>query len=625
MSLGLAFSSVFAQEAVRIDASKRGTDISPYIYGQFIEHLGRCIYGGIWSEMLEDRKFHDSLVGQHSVWHVRGDAWLRMNATEPFVGKHSPELLNDNNEPFGLVQNGLRLVPNKKYVGYVWAKPSDSIDLHVVIDSVKDRKVLKEMRLDPPTVTDEKGFRRYAFEFQTNDSVTDTEDFSFGIIGIGKGSLRIGTASLMPGDNVKGMRPDVLALLKELDSPVYRWPGGNFVSGYDWNDGIGDRDRRPPRKNPAWRGIEHNDFGLDEFMVFCDYLKTEPYIAVNSGAGDMSNAVAELEYANGSADTSQGKRRAANGHPDPYKVKFWGIGNEMYGDWQIGHMPVEKYAEKHNRFAEAFRKADPNAVLVAVGDTGRWDETIMRRCANHMDLISEHFYVGWQLKPDTPLLKHIYDIPANIKRITDAQRKYRKEFPELKGKDIRIAMDEWNYWYGPEHFGELGTRYFVKDGLGIAAGLHEYFRNSDIVYMANYAQTVNVIGCIKTSKTRAQFETTGLVLKLYRQQYGTVPLFAELAKPLDASAALTADGKTLTVGIVNPTDKESVLKFDVSDLTLAKECRRFEIAGKDPMEHNDPNQPQKIDIVETTEPFDTAKVKVAPYSVTLFKVGVVVP
>ena len=129
-----------------------------------------------------------------------------------------------------------------------------------------------------------------------------------------------------------------------------------------------------------------------------------------------------------------------------------------------------------------------------------------------MELLSEHTY--WQNKPDVPA--HVEQAVAAIRKIADAHRAYRRELPSLKGKDIRIALDEWNYWYGPNEYGELGTRYFLQDGLGAAAALHEMFRNSDLFFMANYAQTVNVIGAIKTTPTAAEMETTGLVLQLYR-------------------------------------------------------------------------------------------------------------
>jgi alpha-N-arabinofuranosidase len=124
----------------------------------------------------------------------------------------------------------------------------------------------------------------------------------------------IGTASLMPDDNVEGLRADTLALLKELRAPIYRWPGGNFVSGYDWRDGIGDRDRRPPRTNPAWTGVEHNDFGMHEFIRFCQLVGTEPWITVNTGFGDAYSAAAQLEYCN-ARPTPSGARAARRTGP----------------------------------------------------------------------------------------------------------------------------------------------------------------------------------------------------------------------------------------------------------------------------------------------------------------------
>ena len=236
--------------------------------------------------------------------------------------------------------------------------------------------------------------------------------------------------------------------------PVYRWPGGNFVSGYNWRDGLGDPDRRPPRKNPAWKGIEHNDFGIDEYLAFCRLLGTEPYITVNSGLGDVQTAVEELQYANAPATTPLGSLRAKYGHAAPYGVRFWSIGNEMYGKWQLGHMPLDQYVAKHNQFADAMRAVDPSIKLIAVGDVGPWSEGMLKNCADHMDLISEHFYC--HLKPD--LAAHVRQIPDNVRRKVAAHRDYRKRIESLQGKDIRIALDEWNYWYGPDVFGQIGTR-----------------------------------------------------------------------------------------------------------------------------------------------------------------------
>lgn len=618
--LSLVIGTVSAQHSVVIDATKKGEGISPYIYGQFIEHLGKCVYGGIWAEMLEDRKFYEPVDSKDSPWKTFGATDILMDKEDPFAGEHSPKIILDEKHSGSIMQKGWMHQKDKVCKGYIWLKCDGDIEcvnlfVNVFIGS-------GHATLRPIAVPIKKGeYYRCEFEFESNWTAPGQLTVTANRGNNGKGSVTIGCVSLMPADNINGMRADTLKLLKKLDSPVYRWPGGNFVSGYDWNDGIGDRDRRPPRKNPAWKGIEHNDFGLDEFMVFCRELGTEPYIAINTGNGEVDNAIAELEYANGTVDSPQGKRRAANGHAESYNVKFWGIGNEMYGDWQIGHMPTEEYAKKNNKFVDAFRKFDPNLCLVAVGHVGPWDEVVMRKCADHMDLISEHFYVGEQ--GDKTLVEHVENVPKAIRNIAEAHRKYRKEFPELKGKDIRIAMDEWNYWYGPHVFGELGTRYFVKDGLGIAAGLHEFFRNSDIYYMANYAQTVNVIGCIKTSRTNAQFETTGLALKLYRRYFGTKPLTVESPKPLDVAAALTEDDEFLTVGIVNPTDESADLDLSFDNIKAGVVVNRYEIADNDPMNFNDPDQSQKIDIVEVKAKTDLNKtVTVPPYSITLLKIAV---
>ena len=170
-------------------------------------------------------------------------------------------------------------------------------------------------------------------------------------------TVAVSTAVMEGAIDVEGMRADTLALLKELNAPAYRWPGGNFVSGYDWRDGIGERDRRPPRKNPAWTGVEHNDFGMHEFIRFCRAINTEPVIAVNTGFGDAYSCAAQLEYVNGSADTPMGKLRSSNGDPKPWDVKQWCIGNEMWGSWQLGYMKREHYELKQNWVVDVMRQS----------------------------------------------------------------------------------------------------------------------------------------------------------------------------------------------------------------------------------------------------------------------------
>jgi len=619
---------------VTVDASKIGEPISPYIYGQFIEHLGRCIYGGIWAEMLEDRKFYFPVPADKDIWRLTREQakvlaaspWkvigpqgtVEMVKQDAFVGDHSPQIKATGDGTIGIYQEELGLVKGKAYTGYVFVAGDAKVAPVTVTlswgEGDKDKAVHTFKAVGAK-------YAKVPFRF-TAGAATDNGRLT--ITASGKGTLKIGCVSLMPADNVKGFRKDTLELLRQLNAPVYRWPGGNFVSGYDWRDGLGDRDKRPTRTNPAWTGIETNDMGMAEFVRLCALIKAEPMIAVNTGFGDAYSAAAEVEYANGSVDTLMGKWRAKNGDPKPFGVKWWCVGNEMWGTWQLGYMALNQYVLKHNWVEEKMRKVDPTIKTVASGDVGNagarsWTRGMLTSCADHMTLISEHFYC--QTKPD--LAAHVQQIPNSVKRIADAHRKLREELPSLKGKDIRIALDEWNYWYGSHVFGELGTRYFLKDALGIAAGLHEYFRNSDIIFMANYAQTVNVIGCIKTTKTAADFDSTGLPLMLYRKYFGTIPIKVEhQAAPLDVSAALTSDKKALTVAVVNPLTDPAQLKLNLTSIGIKGKAQTWVIASSDPMAYNQPGEPRKVDIVEASPTDLSGTVSVQPLSITLWKVAV---
>ena len=572
--------------AVTLEVNKIGEPISKYIYGQFIEHLGRCIYGGIWAEMLEDRKFYYSVGADESPWQIIGNKnTIKMSTENSFVGEHTPEI----SAPGGIVQDELGLIEAKEYVGRIWLKGASEIE------AVDVSLIWGDGPQERQTITIEEIGNEYTKTPMNFRAGATTDNGRIEIVGRGKGKFSIGTVSLMPADDVKGMRADTLKLLKELNSPIYRWPGGNFVSGYDWRWGIGPRDTRPPVKNPAWKGIEHNDFGLDEFIIFCREVGAEPMITVNSGFGDDHSAAEQVQYANGSADTPMGKWRAANGHRQPYNVKWWCIGNEMYGTWQLGYMSLEHYVRKHNLFAKAMRKVDPSIKLIAVGNVGVWSEGMLKNCAEYMDLISEHFYQ--KAKESVP--EHVRQIPDAVRGKVEAHRDYRKRLESLKGKDIRIAIDEWNYWYGTHLFGKLGTRYFLRDALGIATGLHEMIRNSDIIFMANYAQTVNVIGAIKTTKTAASFETTGLALNLYRNHFGQLPVeVSGDSKPLDVVAAWTSGRKALTIGIVNPTENEQELTLNLKGGQLAGSGQLWLIAHSDPLAYNEPGKEPRVVIEE---------------------------
>ena len=298
------------QPSIAVDATKTGPPISKYVYGQFIEHLGRCINEGLWAEMLLDRKFFYPVGSEESPWKPISEGLsVTMETDAPFVGEQTPRI-----QLGGIVQGGLGVLKGKSYAGRIWLAGDEevlSVQISLVWgDGPNDRQTIAATKLTPE-------FRKIPLQFTAGRT---TGQARLEITSRDRGGIRVGTVSLMPADNVEGIRADVLELLRQIDGTVYRWPGGNFVSGYNWRDGIGDIDRRPPRKNPAWENIEPNDFGIDEFLTLCRLLRTEPYIVVNSGQGEAQEAVDELQYINGPADSPMGKLRAKNGHREPYGV-----------------------------------------------------------------------------------------------------------------------------------------------------------------------------------------------------------------------------------------------------------------------------------------------------------------
>lgn len=605
-----------ADVKVKIDVTQQGAPINPMIYGQFIEHLGRCIYGGIWAEMLEDRKFYFEVTPDYapytslldtdfpvvgaSPWEITGAKdGLKMVTADSFVGDHTPHLTADS----GIRQHDLSWEKGRGYEGYVWLKRSGSQNAKVTVQ-LGGGMMPGEFEF----VATDDDYQQFHFYWEAS---SDTAEGTLAIT-VTEGAAFVGTASIMPDDNIRGMRADTIALLQELDASIYRWPGGNFVSGYDWRDGVGDRDRRPPRRNPAWEGIEHNDFGTDEFIDFCRTVGAEPVVTANMGFGDAYSAAQWVEYCNAGGETIGGKMRIENGTTEPFDVELWCVGNEMWGEWQLGYMHLDQYTLKHNRAARAMWDVDPDLVLVGSGDLRSrstsvnsdrergWSEGMMQDSADYMTHLSEHFYTGripWEPEQvRVPVEEHVTQISDFIKFITDGHRHMQPAIDQLDGRVMPIAMTEWNYWHREYEYGELGCVYELQDGLGIAAGLHEYYRQSDIVQMAYYAQTVNVIGAIKTTDTAAEFESTGLVLKLYRSNFGDTPLLLEQDfGSLDVTAALDDDGRVLTLAVVNPHEETVAVQLDLAGHTLATHADRHWVGGSDPEAFNTPGEARRVD------------------------------
>ena len=369
-----------------------------------------------------------------------------------------------------------------------------------------------------------------------------------------------------PLSNADGIRTDVLDLTRKLNVGILRWPGGNFVSGYHWMDGIGPKTGRPKRIDLAWGAVENNQVGTDEYIRYCRLLGTEPYITVNMGTGSWDEARDWVEYCNRDSGTTLAEMRKRNGSAKPYGVKYWALGNEMDGEWQMGHRNADDYGKFALEAAKLMKWIDPTIKLVACGSSayGRgwvdWNRTVLDHLKNHADYIALHTYVGNGDNDYYKFLASTTDVEERIGiiegLIRETMAKTRRETP------IKIAFDEYNVWYRAWTEQRLEETYTLEDALVIAGFLNVFVRNADIVTIANMAQLVNVIAPIRAEADGCWRQTIYYPLELFANHCRGMSLQAFVASPtyatgekkvpyLDVSAAYDSSAGALILCVVN--------------------------------------------------------------------------
>jgi alpha-N-arabinofuranosidase len=671
----------FAQRqpvSVTIDATKTGAPISKYIYGQFLEHIGGIVNNNIWAEMLDDRKFYYPITS-HPPAEPQGPSWRRMglrhwmpigpdefvvmDTKHPYVGEHTPLIKSSSSEPHGIQQSGLAVRKGKSYTGRIVVEgtPGTTVNVSLVCNdgtSGRQTVVIKNISSD---------YRKVPLSFTAQ---ADTDDARLEIVGTGSGSFHIGAVSLMPANNLQGFRAEVIAALKQLHSGVYRWPGGNFVSGHEWRNAVGDPDQRPPIMDPVWHAVQPNDVGTDEFTTLCRLLDVEPYVTVNGGFGDEWSAAQLVEYANGAVTTPMGKWRAANGHPEPYHIKFWGIGNEPWGEWQLGFMPVAQWELKHNMFAQAMRKADPSIKLIAAGampdamtgskqakrlngqivpdylSAGDWSGNLLAHCLDNMDMLSEHYYstagkrtdlqTGEKVDTGPQTLIEFERAPATqVRAKFEHYQEYLKRIPQLRAKPVPISLDEWAYIV-PSPNGPSTSSYKVVPPYAWA--FHEMFRHSDLFQLGAFTFATAMLS---ESRTDAVLSPTGLLFKMYRDHFGTIPVEVSGNSPqpkpvypaggdqpavnpgsdtypLDVSAALSEDHKTLTFAVLNPSDSEQHMQLAITGARLSNQGRLWRMAPSSVDATIAVGKKPEVEIEEQGLTSLPDSLSVPPFSVSIF-------
>jgi alpha-L-arabinofuranosidase len=674
--------------SANIDVAQTAPPVSKYVFGMFIEHIGKTMYGPLWAEMLDDRKFYFPINSSEAEpkqqrrgfpgmemrkWRPVGpDADIVMDDEKPFSGDHSPRVQLDAATSHGIRQSGLALVKGKQYVGHIWLRGTPGSKVKVALIWGTDSKDSQTISI--PAVSP--AYRKYALHFT---APVDAGDAALEIAGTGSGNFHIGAVSLMPADNIDGFRPDTIALLRQIKSGFWRF-GGNYTSNYSWYDAIGDRDRRPSDWDYAWNQMQVNDIGPDEFAEFCKLIGVEPYISVNAGLGDSHSAAQEVEYMNGAESTPMGALRAKNGHPAPYHVRYWNIGNEPWGSWQIGRTDLKYFMIKHNDFAKAMRKVDPSIILIASGEmledgqvpgelrskyVGNlagaygsdfdWTGRFLKDCWGNFDGIAEHWYARPGQRYNVEKAKNLpadkpnddaFDkidqttleyarYPANIVRSkAEEWEGYQQRFPAMLEKKIFLSIDEYAYFGG--NFGRAAD---LKQALAYGMTFNEMLRHTDFLTMAGHTMGTSTLDFNHTEST---LNTLGLLFKMYSISFpGSIPVevsgnspqpgakfppapdqpkvnSGSPTYPLDVFAALSPDRKFLTVAVVNATEAQQTLELKVAE-SLSGPSTLWQLTGKSLDAADRVGQAPEVSIQQIAIGNAPHSLSIAPISVNIYR------
>ncbi len=425
-----------------------------------------------------------------------------------------------------------------------------------------------------------------------------------------------------------GFRQDVMGLIKELKVPMIRYPGGNFVSGYNWEDGTGDKSKRPRKMELAWNSIETNEVGIDEFQEWAKRADSDIMMAVNLGTRGADDARNLVEYCNSETDTYYADMRRKNGFDKPFGIKLWCLGNEMDGDWQIGTKRANEYGRLACETAKLMKMVDPSIELVACGSSGpfmetfgQWEETVLRETYEHVDYLSLHSYYG---NPDDNSQEYLGSATIMDKFIKDVVAICDKIKEEKKSdKQIMLSFDEWNVWFHSNEQDKeqapwqiapplLEDMYNLEDAIVVGDLMITLLKHSDRVKVACLAQLVNVIAPIMTVTGGGIWKQTIFYPFKYTSVNGrgtaigadiTCDVFSagktENAPTVDAVAVLSEDESELAVFAVNrKLGEDAELDLNLEGFEGYKLVEHISMEGEDLKAGNSIDNPDKVTPVE---------------------------
>ena len=450
-----------------------------------------------------------------------------------------------------------------------------------------------------------------------------------------------------PHADEKGLRKDVIEALCDQAYTAIRYPGGNFLSGYNWLDGVGPKDRRPRRRELAWQSVETNQFGTNEFMEFCQRINAEPMLGVNMGTGTIQSASDLVEYCNTASGTYWSDLRIEHGYRDPHNVRYWCVGNEMDGPWQIGHLDAVAYGNKALEAAKMMKWQDPTIQTILCGSSNDqmptypdWDRTALEIAWEHIDYLSMHYYVGNRANDTTSYLASAVTFERFVDTLEGTLR-YVKAKRRSK-HNVHLSWDEWQVWYKGDpvqgswteapHLAE--EMYNLEDALVVAQWLNVFLRKSHVLKIACVAQIVNVISWLHTRTDGLLKHPSYYAFKLVSNYARGAALDVLVKAPqvetkqydavsaLDVSASYDSETGQGGIFIVNRSQTDSVTTDLIwQDGKPVQFDQAWQIAGTDPKQVNTwdaPNQLVAQPLTVPSEDAGRATVILPPLSFTVF-------
>lgn len=564
------------------------------LFGKFAEHLGKNVYGGAWAQLLSNPDFvpidtwpdkaqvvnqlttfsksHNmpilDIVATKGVlppwWVQRGNLGVQVGGTT-----ERPTIVLAAAEGVGSLVTPVYLPAHRtqQYIAHVRVRGAGQLKISLQQSATGAQLAAASVSVEAGA--DAWATRQVSLQLPAALPIGTPCELALALEGVG--SVEIRQSLLFPADHLDGWDPEVVRFMREAKLPLLRFPGGNFVSGYHWEDAIGPLERRPVKKNTAWPIVEWNHVGTDEWLRLCELVGCEPLICVNAGNGTPEEAARWVEYCNGAESTPMGALRAQNGHPAPYNVRMWEVGNELYGSWQTGHTDSFGYGFRYKAFAEKMLAVDSTIQLIANGNTADWNRTVVYINQGQIRSFSHHALTGdWPANadPERVYLEHMANTEAYARQWVELTQPIKD-----KGLPPHLAITEMQVF---TQNNRLPTNATLTEALWTASIINAAIRSDGLVELISHSALVNhggglrkdlevvwaqpvwwvthLYGTLPEKLYRLDLQTEAPTFTVQPYKMRTVPN----ASYLDAVGLSSADGSTLVFFLVNRHPRQSL-------------------------------------------------------------------